>query len=108
MSTYTVGGVDRNGLQAYTKISDANVLVSIFPFRQSRVPDYQIDTIRIKDHWVVYSNTELRSDQSQIVLWQGKYYSIVYDENTVALSGAGIGYYKAVLHLGVDEPYGVS
>ncbi len=99
--TFTV-----DGLQTYEKIDERTILVSVFPFRISRVPDFQVDLARVKDHWVVYSNEEIPSDQGAICELFEKYYSVVYNENTKYL-GNGVGYYKSVLKLGVPPEYGV-
>lgn len=106
VNTYTKGLIPTTGKQGYTLTSSVQTLASVLPFKVSRVPDFQVDLVRTKDHWIVISKVQINSDQSNIVQWKGQWFSVVSSEDT-AFVGAGVGYYKSVIKLGVDQAYGV-
>lgn len=97
---------DVRGYQGYTLINQVQMLASVMRYKASMSPDFQVDLARIKDHLMLYSNQEIKTDQSVIVRVNGLYYLPIYNEDTKFLDPRD-GYFKTIVKLNVDEGYGV-
>lgn len=95
-----------NGTQSYVSTGNVQVIATVMPYKIALVPDFQIDVARIKDHWILYTNKQIKSDQTVVVKIGERYFLPVYSEDTKFLDKRD-GYFKTIVKINVDQGYGL-